>query len=1035
MKIIGQRSRRSFLHRISTPQAFRCRLWILLACAGLLGLPARAATWSWSGGGGANAYWNNSANWGFAGTPGNGDTVIFPAAQPNLLNTNNIAGLTLNQIRFVGSAGGYDIRGNALTLTNSIVATNTSGANTIENNLTLATSDVQMVVSNGVSLTLAGGISGSVGVNKTGLGTLTYESPGTNAYSGTTLVSAGTLQLNVSGATAFSGPLVIGDGSGAGSPTVEDLQLLEMEGTGPITVNLNGTLNLNNFNETSFFTTDITLSGGTIETGTGTLGLSPNTTITSAIPATNSWSTYISGNLNTGGGTLTFQGNSAQTVYANVSGSANIVQNGAGVTWYGANTYAGSLTANGYSYVLLGNSLALGNTNNTMTLNGQTLVYLYGNLSLTNRSLTINSTNSSATIYDYSGYTNSWQATNFTLNTACLIGVETNCALNLIGPIGGPGGFTSIGPGRLTLSGSSANTYSGLATVNAGELDLNKSSGAAIPPFGPGLVIGNGTNGIQTVRYLNGGQIYSVVTPVVVNNNATLNLNGFSDVVSPVTLNSGVVTTAGGQLGMYQVSATGNSIINGTILPEPLIASSAGNLFINANILPYGSEGLSTTGPGWVYLSASNSFTGPTVVQQGYLEVENSWALGTTNSPAVVSNNATLLLAGGIYVTNKALVLNGPGAVSDYGALDVESGINVWAGPVTNNANSTLDAWGAGSELHIAGPISGAGGLACFGSGGPGGTHFFEGAAANSYGGLTTVTDCTLLLNKPEGVLAVPGNLVVSGSASIVRLGDLVQLADADVLVANGGLFDFASYFDYINTLHGNGTVNFGANGYVIVGDNDGTSEFDGLMTGTGYAAGFTVGKGGTGTFTLGGNNNFTAGVTHAFDGKLVVNGSEPLIPAIVDFNATLGGTGTVGAVTANGIISPGESPGILNCSNVNFSSTGYLTVFLTGPIAGSGYSQLSVGTSISLGSATLTVVPDFTVPPGLGQQFTIIKNNGGSPVSGTFSGLANGAQLSRRRLFLPHQLQRGRRQRRGADRPGRAPKDRHLGRRGHRLV
>ena len=72
---------------------------IVAVCAGLLSNPMHAAILSWSGGGGANADWNNSANWGFAGTPANGDTLIFPASQPNLLNTNNIAGLTLNQIR------------------------------------------------------------------------------------------------------------------------------------------------------------------------------------------------------------------------------------------------------------------------------------------------------------------------------------------------------------------------------------------------------------------------------------------------------------------------------------------------------------------------------------------------------------------------------------------------------------------------------------------------------------------------------------------------------------------------------------------------------------------------------------------------------------------------------------------------------------------------------------------------------------------------------------------------------------------------
>src|SRR5271155_2843321 len=98
------------------------RRFALLALIVLPGLSvvfeARAATYSWSGGGGVNANWNDSANWGFAGTPTNGDTVIFPGGAANLVNSNNIAGLTLDNIIFAGTSGGYDIRGNAFTLTN-----------------------------------------------------------------------------------------------------------------------------------------------------------------------------------------------------------------------------------------------------------------------------------------------------------------------------------------------------------------------------------------------------------------------------------------------------------------------------------------------------------------------------------------------------------------------------------------------------------------------------------------------------------------------------------------------------------------------------------------------------------------------------------------------------------------------------------------------------------------------------------------------------------------------------------------------------
>ena len=119
-----------------------------------------------------------------------------------------------------------------------------------------------------------------------------------------------------------------------------------------------------------------------------------------------------------------------------------------------------------------------------MTLNGQASVQITANINITNQSLTINSTNPYA-LYVYGTSTNSWQA-NFTLGSACTMDVETNCALNLIGPIGGSGGVTKIGQGRLVYAGTNNNTYAGLTTVNQGELDLAKSGGVVVLTHIPG---------------------------------------------------------------------------------------------------------------------------------------------------------------------------------------------------------------------------------------------------------------------------------------------------------------------------------------------------------------------------------------------------------------------------------------------------------------------------------------------------------------------------------------------------------------------
>jgi autotransporter-associated beta strand protein len=973
---------------------------IVAVCAGLLSAAAYGNILIWEGVG-TNANWNSVTNWGGA-TPGNGDTLVFPAAAANRLNTNNIASLTLKQIRFTGAGGGYDIRGNAFTLTNSILATNTSGANIIENNITLATSDVLIVVSNGVSLTLGGTNSGSVGVNKAGLGTLIYQSPGDNTYLGTTLVSGGTLQLNVNGFNAFGGPLVIGDGTGAGSPTVQDLQGQEISEVVPITINQNGTLNLTNFSET--IGPSLTFSNGTITTGSGTLYLSANSTIT----VTNGSVGSFYGNLNTGSGPLNLRGNGYLEMYATVSGSANIVQNDSVTTyWSGANTYAGNYTANGDGYVDLNNSLALGNINNTLTLNGLTYVAIYGNINITNQSLIINSTNLNFALFVSGTSTNSWQA-NFTLGSACSVDVLANCAmtLNINSSITGSAGITKIGPGSLTLSGpANVSSYTGDTIVNEGTLFLNSIN---VIRYGT-LRIGDGAGGAQAdiVRYLYPSCIYGGPggSTVVITNSGWLDLNGFSDDVGPIYMDGAIITTGAGTLTLFPPlatisSANGGSTINGNFQFSSAISVNntlaiTNDLYLNASVSSSGNCTLNKTGPGVLSLTASNSYTGTNIIQQGWISIENGSALGSMNNSTIVSNGATLAMSGNFAVTNASLTLNGPGEPT-WGALDSETygGTNLWVGPITLNADSTIVPFQSGSTLRIIGQISGAGGLIEFdGSEDTNSVVSLEGATANTYAGTTTVTSGMLLLNKPSGVLAVPGNLVIAGSSSVARLASSLQTANsADVLISSGGLFDISTFYTDLATLHGSGTVNFGAYGWIVIGLNSGSSEFDGSFTGTGYTNGVTVAKLGYGTFTIGGNSTYKAGITHVYYGKLVINGSQPLIPVTVDAGATLGGSGTVGTITASGSISPGSSPGILTSSNVTFTSSGQLTVELTGPTPGTGYDQLNVRGTNNLASAMLNLNLAFTTPVALGQQFTIINNDGADPITGIFAGYPEGA-------------------------------------------
>ena len=1242
----------------------------LVASAGCLALltnvNCQGSTWSWTGGGGANGNWNNSANWGYGSIPGNGDTVIFPGSRPNLLNTNNIPALVLNQIEFAGAGGGYDIRGLAFTLTNSILATNTAGANTIENSITLSNVAVAINVGSGVSLTLAGNLTGSVGVIKTGLGTLLYQYSGNNTYTGTTLVAGGTLQLDCAGYNAISGPLVIGDGTGDNSPTVQYLQFDELKSLPSVNINQNGLLDLNNFSE-QYFTASLTMSGSSITTGNGLLTLPANSTITSERGALS----VIYGNLNIGSGTLAILGgvndsifDAALYFYANVSGSANIVQTNVDTDWHLANTYIGNYTANGTGTVFLDNSLALGNTNNALTLNGETVVVPYGVFNLTNQSLTINCTGEFG-IYVNSGSTNSWSV-NITNNSDCSVDVATNAALNLVSTITGPGGLAKADGGSLTLSGINYNTYAGTTTVSGGTLLLVKSDDAIAVPSA--LIMEANT----TVRLLDNFQIDSFTTPITLYDDSLLDLNGFTDVFGPVTLQgaqiagdsgyfylsstitvnastvaesvisgvgaiygsiititntghnfspdllisavledagatnglikagpgevtltgnntfTGPVTVNGGNLWAQTSTALGNTIapatvnsggslfLDGTGLNfglKPLVLNGAGysfgalscsgssswegpvtldsdstvyqfsgssltlsgsiggpgsyiksgpgtntfagtggnpfqgQTFVNAGTLNLdkvgysigdgalnigdglgtpsstvvrefanaqidgssviinsdgyldlngnsdligpvvtlngganihntgvatlslenstvltvtgastissylnvgsasttctwsvadslllngsvsGAASIQDTGGGTTTLVASNSFSGAFVQQQGHLQAENNYALGATSGSLVVSNGATLELVGSIGITNKLLTLNGAGISSGWGALDVETGTDTWAGPIILNANSTFDAWNGSAALHINGPISGVGGPEVFGFG----THYYDGSASNSFAGVTTVDQYTTLwLNRSIEHGSMPGNAVVSGT---LRLGNNMQLnIGADMLVNAGGLFDLGSFFDAINTLHGTGNVTFGVDSDLIVGVANGSSEFDGLMSGIGWPGSVTLDKVGTGTFTITGNNTYQNS-TQVAQGTMIINGKQPQSPVIIASEGTLGGTGTVGPILGNGKLAPGDNLGILNSSNVTFNASGSFSVYLDGTNAGTGYSQLNVTGAVSLASASLQVLSGAV--GAVNSRYLIINNNSAGPVAGIFNGLPEGATVT----------------------------------------
>lgn len=227
---------------------------------------------------------------------------------------------------------------------------------------------------------------------------------------------------------------------------------------------------------------------------------------------------------------------------------------------------------------------------------------------------------------------------------------------------------------------------------------------------------------------------------------------------------------------------------------------------------------------------------------------------------------------------------------------------------------------------------------------------------------VTVAINSTLDLDRAAGGTAV-GNTVAFGTLSIGT--QILTVAGA-----NG----YKTRFDGATTLTGNATIS--TNAEVIL---------QGSISGS-----FAIAKTGLGQLTLNSNaNNYTGSTT-------VSAGS-------------IGGTGTVGAalVVNNGAtLAPGNGPGIF-ASNTSLTlaagSTFSIDLAHNGggtPVAGTDYDQMKVGTgtgttstgAVTLGGGNLTLNLGTGIVPD--DIFFIILNDGNDTVSGTFSGLAQGASL-----------------------------------------
>ena len=399
---------------------------------------------------------------------------------------------------------------------------------------------------------------------------------------------------------------------------------------------------------------------------------------------------------------------------------------------------------------------------------------------------------------------------------------------------------------NLTLSGSgtktlpAATTVSGTLTVKAGAT-LSLSTFALNSPASTVLECGatSGSSIIGTGTLTFGGNL-------TVNNIAT-GTSG-ATISCPVAL---------GATRTFIVADDGSTATDLTI----------------SSVISGATYGITKQGPGILYLSAANTFTGAATINNGILSVNtlqnagNNSSLGTGGgTPAIsIAGSGTLQYTGSGHSTNRVVNLTGNGATIDASG----SGTLTLSGGITGNTNNlVLTGTGAGVESGVIATTTGTVTKA--------GTGTWTLSGANSYNGSTII------------------------SSGILALGGADRIANTSNFVLSGGTFSTGATSGNNETV---GTLNLAANANIALGTGSHTLTFAAssgeswtgstMLTITGWTG--TFGSSGTSGKVFVGNSNaglhtgqlaqvqFYDGVSTYTPATILVTGE--LVPFIRQFN------------------------------------------------------------------------------------------------------------------------------------------------------
>lgn len=356
-----------------------------------------------------NTHWETASNWSPSVSPGIGDTAILSdiTATGRVIDLST-AGLALDKIMVISTGGNFNL--NILTAANFVLASNTSGgildpdnhlqitinrAATMSLSNTGSTLDHSTIINNGVFL-----FTGGSGTDSPSAGSTTFTNNGILAFDQSATAGSSIITNTANGSITLSNDSTAGqsqltnngilsfvDNASAGTSTITNSSTSYIDFQGDST---SGSATINNNSASFFFHTSNSNAGSGQINNTGTMQFTQGTTTTYSGLITGTGILFHTGtgttiltNHNTyrgttsiaNGGTVEFQGNTADIGNIFVNTNSHVVFNPVAPSSYGMTiTGPGTVTKNGTNlFSISGNHTVSGDTtinDGTFNLNG-----------------------------------------------------------------------------------------------------------------------------------------------------------------------------------------------------------------------------------------------------------------------------------------------------------------------------------------------------------------------------------------------------------------------------------------------------------------------------------------------------------------------------------------------------------------------------------------------------------------------------------------------------------------------------------------